>query len=290
MNIDLNGMNESLDTVEVTYTALIQQYLSLLCHDNASFVAERMVAYRPTQQSVYLLAMSYYRGGSPKKARSVLVQYRELWSTHIDSTSSSIRKKDDKKKKIAKKINKNNFKNNNGNHEDHKQTNSEDSIQTNNNNTGGTDSLEDDNNQEQEEGEEEEVTKNRLKNAMSFLLAKSCMDLQYYAEAEDVLLRESRARFMEHVQAEKAAEKSSSSSKKSLSNHNKKAVFDKWVLNTSPCPIPNGAAGLNILGTVCRKTQRRKRAVEYYRMSLQVRTYIHTYIHTISTHYYCLSF
>lgn len=248
MNVDFNGMNESLDTVEVTYTALIQQYLSLLCHDNASFVAERMVAYRPTQQSIYLLAMSYYRGGSPKKARSVLVQYRELWSTHIDS--STIRKKEEKKKKIAKKINKNKYKNNIEN-EDQKEANLED------NNNDETSSL-DDNDQQ----EEEELSKNRLKNAMSFLLAKSCMDLQYYAEAEDVLLRESRARFIEHVQAEKAD--------KSKKNLNKKTVFDKWVLNTSPCPVPNGAAGLNILGTVCRKTQRRKRAVEYYRMSLQL--------------------
>jgi hypothetical protein len=43
-------------------------------------------------------------------------------------------------------------------------------------------------------------------------------------------------------------------------------------VETSPCPVPNGAAGLNLLGNICRKSCRKQRAMQYYRMSLQVRT------------------
>ena len=41
--------------------------------------------------------------------------------------------------------------------------------------------------------------------------------------------------------------------------------------------MPNGPAGLHLLGKICRKTNRRQRAIEYYRLSLKV-----TYMNTLS--------
>lgn len=37
-----------------------------------------------------------------------------------------------------------------------------------------------------------------------------------------------------------------------------------------PCPVPNGAAGLHLLGDICKKSNRRERAMHYYRLSLKV--------------------
>lgn len=62
-----------LSPMEATYTSLIQQYLSLLCFENATFLAERMVAQCPTKHSFYLLATCYHRMGQVKRAYSILV-------------------------------------------------------------------------------------------------------------------------------------------------------------------------------------------------------------------------
>ena len=73
-NSDIN-QNDSLrlSLIEATYTSLIQQYLSLLCFENASFLAERMVAHCSTKHSIYLLATCYHRMGQVKRAYSLLV-------------------------------------------------------------------------------------------------------------------------------------------------------------------------------------------------------------------------
>lgn len=62
-----------LSPVEQTLTSLIQQYLSLLLPSNATFLAERLVAYNPSPHSHYMLAMCHYRSGSPKRAHSTLL-------------------------------------------------------------------------------------------------------------------------------------------------------------------------------------------------------------------------
>lgn len=67
------GLSHALDPVETSFTSLIQQYLGLLQYDNATFLAERLVAHKSSPHAIYLLAMCYYRKGSPKSARSVLL-------------------------------------------------------------------------------------------------------------------------------------------------------------------------------------------------------------------------
>jgi hypothetical protein len=62
-----------LSPVEQTLTSLIQQYLALLLPSNATFLAERLVAYKPSPHSHYMLAMCHYRSGSPKRAHSTLL-------------------------------------------------------------------------------------------------------------------------------------------------------------------------------------------------------------------------
>ena len=78
-------MNESLTPIEKSFTSLIQQYLSLLLHDNATFLAERMVAHSPTLHSTYLHVMGHFRCRA-KRARS---QQRMLSQTNQGQTKYS---------------------------------------------------------------------------------------------------------------------------------------------------------------------------------------------------------
>ena len=55
-----------------TYTSLIQQYLSVMCVDNAIFLAERLVATDKDSDSLYLLAFCHHRAGYPQRALTVL--------------------------------------------------------------------------------------------------------------------------------------------------------------------------------------------------------------------------
>ena len=57
-------------------------------------------------------------------------------------------------------------------------------------------------------------------------------------------------------------------------------AMDEWIVRSSRrcssvpptprCPVPNGAAGMYLLGNICRRTNRRRRAIEYYRLSLRI--------------------
>uniref|UniRef100_A0A7S4N5K4 Uncharacterized protein n=1 Tax=Odontella aurita TaxID=265563 RepID=A0A7S4N5K4_9STRA len=212
----------SHESVERTYASLIQSYLSVLCHDNATFLAERMAAHSPrSPRAHYLLAVCHYRGGSPNRARSVLSGFFGTGGGggggggggFIDDVYGG--------------------------------------------DIGGRESRDDDENDEEE----------NFPSAMSYLLARCCLDLGRYGEAEDALLRSTRERFQRegastaHLAATEDGGASAWAGLKEM---------DRWVLMTSPCPVPNGAAGLNLLGTVCRRTNRGRRAVDYYRMSLKL--------------------
>jgi hypothetical protein len=199
---------ESFDSVESTYISLIQQYLSLFLVDNATFLAERMVAHRPTLQAVYLLGICYYRGGSPHRARSVLVQKSKEAFAGVSHSSSSGEKTD------GNMIN-------------------------------------------QQDLSQHEV----LCNAMLYLLATCCYDLAIYTEAEDHLLRGCYQKFA--LVQQQRNQQSSISKNRSLD-------MDDWIVQTHPCPIPNGAAGLHLLGKISLKRDRPKRAERYFRMSLKV--------------------
>ena len=196
-----NQQNQSL---EATYTSLIQEYLQVMCLDNATFLAERMVASCQTTNAYYLLGVCHYRSNAPQRALSVLAN-----NIHQSSTGG-----------------------------------------------GGT------------------GTKYHH-SATAYLMAKCCFDLQQYGRAEEALLEAARADYKEY----KSNTNRNNNNQGNNNNYNKNGnnapmmAMDEWLMETSPCPIPNGAAGLYLLGNICRRSNRRRRAMEYYRMSLQVRMF-----------------
>jgi len=105
----------------------------------------------------------------------------------------------------------------------------------------------------------------RTRSSARYLLAKCCVELGYYGEAEEVLVRHAREKFS-RVVSENAG----------IVNGvkicgNRSEAMDAWVVQEArPCPIPNGAAGLNLLGLICRKTNRTQRSIEYHRMALKL--------------------
>jgi anaphase-promoting complex subunit 3 len=152
-------------SVEATYTSLIQQYLSVLCIDNATFLAERFVAACKTSHSYYLLAICHYRAGSLRRAQRVLEDCKDEHSPE-----------------------------------------------------------------------------------MQYLLAKCYAELQQYGPAEDALLQNCRALFRK----------------------TEKDDIDEWILTTTPSPVPNGAAGLQLMGYICRNSNRKERAMHYFRLALKL--------------------
>lgn len=215
-----NPLQDSIDPDEVVYTSLIQTYLSLLCYDNAIFLAERLAAHCPTSENaVYLLAHCYYRSGSAKRARSVLLSKSTMeWN----ATSGSVI-------------------NNLGSH-----SNDVTAI-------GGAG-----------------IELERTRSSARYLLAKCCFDLGNYGEAEEALLKHAREQFSRCIARGEVK----------IRGGNRNEAMDAWIINSSvnknddttstSCPIPNGAAGLNLLGNICRRSNRRHRAMEYYRLSLKL--------------------
>lgn len=180
-----NALHENSQTdkenLEATYTSLIQEYLQVMCLENATALAERMVASCQTPHAYYLLAVCHYRSGAPQRALAVLAK-------------NSATKQD---------------------------------------------------------------------SATCYLTAKCCLDLQQYGRAEEAMLGGARADYKEY----KTANRNPNAIHKETTNI---MSMDEWLTETSPCPIPNGAAGLYLLGNICRRSNRRRRAMDYYRMSLQV--------------------
>ncbi|KAL7529493.1 hypothetical protein ACHAXR_006563 [Thalassiosira sp. AJA248-18] len=208
-----------LQPSETVYTTLIQTYLNLLCYDNATFLAERYAASFPrSENAIYLLAYCYYRNGSPKSARNVLLT-RSASSRAgggvMGSGSSS-------------------------------------------NDTVGDIDLE------------------RTRSSSRYLLAKCCYDLGMYSESEETLLRHCREKFAIAISEGGGMV----NGVKIRGNRNE--AMDAWIVSSSssssskPCPIPNGSAGLFLLGNICRKTNRRQRAIEYYRLSLKLDPFLWT--------------
>ena len=195
---------DEIDPDEVVYTSLIQTYLSLLCYDNAIFLAERLAAHCPTSENaIYLLAHCYYRNGSAKRARSVLLSKSTMeWNTTSPNSSNDVTA------------------------------------------IGGAG-----------------IELERTRSSARYLLAKCSFELGNYGEAEEALLKHAREQFSKCVARGEVK----------IRGGNRNEAMDAWIINSSVnSPIPNGAAGLNLLGNICRRSNRRHRAMEYYRLSLKL--------------------
>ena len=175
------GARSKIADMETTYTSLIQQYLQVMCLENATFLAERMAATcAKTTNAIYLLALCHYRSNRPQRAQSVLEECKR----HNASTL--------------------------------------------------------------------------------YLLAKCCFDMEQYGRAEEALLQQARADYRE-FKASTAPERGGADAMTSQPS------MDEWIIETSPCPVPNGAAGLHLLANICRRSNRKQRAMQYYRLALKVR-------------------
>jgi anaphase-promoting complex subunit 3 len=178
------------ESLEATYTSLIQEYLQVMCLENATFLAERMVASCRSINAWYLLGVCHYRSNAAQRALSVLEHNSAFLKEHPPT---------------------------------------------------------------------------------AYLMAKCCFQLQQYGRAEEILLQTARADYREY----KTNYCHQQHSNKTFINDDADdrggpMTMDEWILESSPCPIPNGAVGLYLLGNVCRRSNRKRRAMEYYRMSLQV--------------------
>eukprot|EP00984_Skeletonema_dohrnii_P028172 scaffold18067_cov117-Skeletonema_dohrnii-CCMP3373.AAC.6 len=109
----------------------------------------------------------------------------------------------------------------------------------------------------------------RTRSSARYLLAKCCFDLGNYGEAEEALLKHAREQFSKCIARGEVK----------IRGGNRNEAMGAWIINSSvnknddmspSCPIPNGAAGLNLLGNICRRSNRRHRAMEYYRLSLKL--------------------
>lgn len=110
-----------------------------------------------------------------------------------------------------------------------------------------------------------DVDLERTRSSARYLLAKCCVELGYYGEAEEVLVRHAREKFSRVV------DKNAGIVNGVKINGNWSEAMDAWIIQEArPCPIPNGAAGLNLLGLICRKTNRNQRSIEYHRMALKL--------------------
>ncbi|CAB9525760.1 cycle protein 27 homolog [Seminavis robusta] len=174
-NENVENLDAGEEGIVEIYTSLIQQYLSVMCVDNAIFLAERFVACKKSNDSQYLLALCHHRAGAPKRALGVLENCQD----------------------VSPKI--------------------------------------------------------------QYLVAKCCLELGDYGRAEEALLNFARQEYR----------KSRGNSLPSVADNSPQAM-DNWIVTTTPCPIPNGAAGLHMLGNICRASNRKNRAKQYYRMSLKL--------------------
>ena len=182
----LHGSDQE-NNLEATYTSLIQEYLQVMCLENATVLAERMVASCQTTNAYYLLGVCHYRSGAPQRALSVLSKNTSRRGTKYHDS------------------------------------------------------------------------------ATAYLAAKCCFDLKLYGRAEESLMGAARADYKEYKINRNPFDSRRDNSPMSM---------DEWLTETSPCPIPNGAAGLYLLGNICRRSNRRRRATEYFCMSLQVCSFI----------------
>lgn len=80
INLVESTANATTKTVDndnaTTYSSLIQQYLAVFLYENATFLAERLLASQKTNHAYYLLALCHYRSGKPQRSRDVLEEAR----------------------------------------------------------------------------------------------------------------------------------------------------------------------------------------------------------------------
>lgn len=188
----------NLSSIEQSFVSLIQQYLGLFLHSNATFLAERFAAHSPSSPyAAYLLAVCHYRSHSPKRARSILLPYT------------------------------------------------------------------------QEQGS--------LSDCILYLLARCCVDLNLWNEAEEYLLQRARANYAVYKRQRKKELKEAANNAGRGEMYDRDSVesLESWlegldIKKDSPSTVPQGAAGYHLLGLICKRTMRMSKAICYFKLSLKL--------------------
>jgi len=126
--------------------------------------------------------------------------------------------------------------------------------------------------------EEVDTELENIKSSTRYLLAKCNYDLNLYNESEETILKYTRTLFNNAIIKKNGKPTLNGVI---ITSDNRIEVMDAWIVQQSSsdntvCPIANGAAGLHLLGNICRHTNRRKRAIDYYRLSLKLDPFLWT--------------
>jgi len=215
---------------EAVYTTLIQTYLNLLCYDNATFLAERCAASFPRSENAVYLLAYCHYRGGHTKAARSVLLTRWLGRNANPARGS--------KSTIGRR-----------------------GVGRGSNDASVGAAVVVD------------VELERTRSSARYLLSKACYDLGLYSKAEESLLKHCRETFALAV-AEGGGIINGAKVRGNLNE-----AMDAWIVQSSQqssasprttCPIPNGSAGLYLLGNICRKTNRRQRAIECYRLLLKL--------------------
>ena len=120
---------------------------------------------------------------------------------------------------------------------------------------------------------EVDVELENIKSSTRYLLAKCNYDLKLYNESEETILKYTRTLFNNAIIKKNGKPTLNGVI---ITSDNRIEVMDAWIVQQKVCPIANGAVGLHLLGNICRHTNRRKRAIDYYRLSLNLDPFLWT--------------
>ncbi len=105
-----------------------------------------------------------------------------------------------------------------------------------------------------------------------YLLAKCCIDLELYGEAEEHLLQNAKQDYAQYKKFQKKQQQNNNGPTPESERTTVK-TFEEWLGDLSPVhhpnAVPNGAAGFHLLGLICQRTMRNKKAKVYHELALK---------------------
>ena len=108
-----------------------------------------------------------------------------------------------------------------------------------------------------------------------YLLATCCVDLNLLNEAEEYLLKQAKvdyALYKKNLKKDTANAVNANTDTTTNASAITPNTLEEWLGQLEPdeCPVPNGAAGFHLLGTVYKRTMRNQKAAGYFQLSLKL--------------------
>ena len=243
------------------YMDLIERSLQVQLLDNSLWIAERCAAEFPSSpKAVYQLALCHYRCGNYKAARHALQQ--RIYTTLARRGGGG------------------------GSSGGHSRASTATTTAT------GKD-MEEGKHINGDSGEEDNTNLEEDSNNMDYLEALCCYEMKDYSRAEECLLRKARAKFKEQQQQHNNGKNGTSTSTFQTSSF---ASLDIWIFQTladttlpsssstlsssstssSSELLPKGAVGFCLLGKIFRRSNRKQRAIQFFKASLRLDPFLWT--------------